>query len=213
AFETVLRPVWGVVQDLHRAEFTRHALTAAAHGAGAALTEAVPGSRLHGDGGVWEVPAPGERDVAAGGRGLVLVPTFHGTGHPVLAEPPDGGPLFLTYPAGPGLPPAATAADGPEDALAAVLGRTRLGVLLLLAEEHTTGGLARRLRVSDATASAHAAALRGAGLVGTVRAGKAVLHRRTPLGDLLVRGLPRPPTAAAGRSVPPASPPGPGRPG
>ncbi|MFI1827321.1 winged helix-turn-helix domain-containing protein [Streptomyces sp. NPDC020412] len=33
---------------------------------------------------------------------------------------------------------------------------------------------------SDATVSAHAAALRGAGLITTVRAGRTVLHRRTP---------------------------------
>ncbi|KOG64930.1 regulator, partial [Streptomyces varsoviensis] len=75
-----------------------------------------------------------------------------------------------------------------EGALAGVLGRTRLDALLVLAEEHTTTGLARRLDVSNATASAHAAALRGAGLVTTVRAGRAVLHRRTALGSLLVRG-------------------------
>lgn len=68
-----------------------------------------------------------------------------------------------------------------------MLGRTRLGILLLLAEEHTTSGLARRLGVSNATASAHTAALRGAGLITTVRAGRAVLHRRTALGGLLVR--------------------------
>ncbi|GGN47187.1 hypothetical protein GCM10012285_32680 [Streptomyces kronopolitis] len=52
---------------------------------------------------------------------------------------------------------------------------------------HTTGRLARRLAVSDATASAHAAALRGAGLITTIRAGRSVLHRRTELGSLLVR--------------------------
>ncbi|MER7398739.1 ArsR family transcriptional regulator, partial [Streptomyces sp. NPDC000151] len=74
------------------------------------------------------------------------------------------------------------------DALAAVLGRPRAEALLLLAEEHTTSGLARRLGVSNASASAHAAALRGAGLLTTVRAGRAVLHRRTPLGTLLIRG-------------------------
>lgn len=57
----------------------------------------------------------------------------------------------------------------------------------MLAEERTTSGLARRLGVSNATATAHAAALRGAGLVSTVRAGRAVLHRRTALGGLLVQ--------------------------
>ncbi|MGK5730775.1 helix-turn-helix domain-containing protein [Streptomyces sp. URMC 124] len=186
AFETVLRPVWPVVQDLHRAEFTRHALAVAEHGIGAALTGLVPGTRLRGD--VWEIEAPGAREVRLGGRGLLLLPTFHWTGRPLLADLP-GGPLGLTYPAGPGLPLAPDGAGGAADAdgaLAGVLGRTRTDVLLTLAREHTTGGLARRLGVSNATASAHAAALREAGLITTVRAGRAVLHRRTALGSLLV---------------------------
>ncbi|MGW9075614.1 ArsR family transcriptional regulator [Streptomyces kronopolitis] len=184
AFETALRPVWPLVQDLHRAEFTRHALTVAEHGVGAALTALVPGSQLRSD--VWELPAPVTQGIALGGRGVLLMPTFHWTGHPLLSDLP-GRPLTVTFPAGPGLPlPAGGAADA-DQALAAVLGRTRAEMLALLAEEHTTGGLARRLAVSDATASAHAAALRGAGLITTVRAGRSVLHRRTELGSLLVR--------------------------
>ncbi|MFD0382140.1 ArsR/SmtB family transcription factor [Streptomyces stramineus] len=93
----------------------------------------------------------------------------------------------MTYPAGPGLPLPPPGAGDTDDALAAVVGRTRLDTLLLLADEHTTSGLARRLNVSNATASAHTAALRGAGLITTTRAGRAVLHRRTALGSLLVR--------------------------
>ncbi|MEH6378118.1 winged helix-turn-helix domain-containing protein [Streptomyces sp. KLMMK] len=188
AFESVLRPVWPLVQDLHRAEFTRHALTVAEHGTGAALTGLVPGTRLRGD--VWEIEAPGEQEVRLQGRGLLLLPTFHWNGRPVLADLP-GGPLGLTYPAGPGLPlvpdgaGAAGGAGNADDALAGVLGRTRTGILLALAREHTTSGLARRVGVSNATASAHAAALRDAGLITTVRDGRAVLHRRTALGTLL----------------------------
>ncbi|MGK5630252.1 ArsR/SmtB family transcription factor [Streptomyces sp. URMC 123] len=196
AFETVLRPVWPLVQDLHRAEFTRHALAVAEGGIGAALAGLVPGARL--SGGVWEIESPVDRDIEPGGEGVVLVPTFHWTGRLLVARPP-GLPLHVTYAAGPGLPLSPTAsADAtdptdPAEALAAVLGRTRLDILLLLAEEHTTGGLARRLGVSNATVSAHTAALRGAGLISTVRAGRSVLHHRTPLGTLLVhhRALPR----------------------
>lgn len=208
AFETVLRPVWHQVQDLHRAEFTRHALTVAEHGVGSALAGLVPGARLHE--GVWECPAPGGastpgvRDVRLDGRGLVLLPTFHWTGGPLVADLP-GRPVYLTYPAGPGLPLRPEGADGdPEDALAGVLGRTRLDILSLLAEEHTTGGLARRLGVSSATVSAHTAALRGAGLITTARTGRAVAHRRTALGSLLVlrRGGRRP----AGAPPSPAGP-------
>ncbi|MGW2424297.1 ArsR/SmtB family transcription factor [Streptomyces sp. NPDC001709] len=184
AFETVLRPVWPVVQDLHQKEFTRHAVAVAEHGIGAVLAGLVPGARLH-DGRDWELEGPGARDIKLGGRGMVLLPTFHWTGHPLIADLPDR-PLYLTYPAGPGLPLSPAGVEGRDDALAEVLGRTRVGILLLLADEHTTSGLARRLGVSNATASAHTAALRGAGLITTVRAGRAVLHRRTELGSLLV---------------------------
>lgn len=130
----------------------------------------------------------GERDIRLRGHGVVLLPTFHWTGHPLISHLPDR-PLVLTYPAGPGLPLSfpPTGTGGTDDALAGVLGRTRVGILLLLAEEHTTSELPRRLGVSNATVSAHTAALRGAGMISTVRAGRAVLHRRTALGSLLVQ--------------------------
>ncbi|HZP54964.1 hypothetical protein [Actinocrinis sp.] len=73
-FNALLAPVWSRVQDLHRAEFVRHAATAAQHGVGRALTDAVPGSRLAG--GVWELPTPdtATREVRAAGRGARLHP-------------------------------------------------------------------------------------------------------------------------------------------
>ncbi|MFE7134883.1 ArsR family transcriptional regulator [Streptomyces sp. NPDC057638] len=189
AFETVLAPVWTVVQDLHRAEFTRYALTVAEHGVAAALTGLAPGGRLRA--GVWEWPghphtpgaAPG-RDVRLDGRGLVLLPTFHHPGGPLLQDIP-GHPVVLTYPAGPGLPPTAGRPAAPAEAMATVLGRTRLDALRLLAEPHTTTSLARALHVTSATASSHAAALRAAGLVTTARTGRSVTHRRTALGALV----------------------------
>ncbi|MEU8825504.1 winged helix-turn-helix domain-containing protein [Streptomyces sp. NPDC048636] len=184
AFESLVRPVWSQVQDLHRAEFSRHALAVAEHGVGIALAALVPGARWCESG--WVIEAPVERDITLGGRGLVLLPTFHWTGGPLLSELPDR-PVTLTYPAGPGVPLSPQVAGVGEDALAAVVGRTRVEMLSLLEREHTTTGLARRLRVSNATVSAHAAALRGAGLITTVRAGRAVLHQRTALGSLLMR--------------------------
>lgn len=188
AFETVLAPVWAVVQDLHREEFTRYALTVAEHGVAATLTGLAPGSRLHE--GVWEWPgeAPG-RDVRLDGRGLVLLPTFHHPAGPLLQDAP-GRPVILTYPAGPGLPPTPEGTVVSAEALAALLGRTRLDALRLLADPHTTTSLARALRVSNATASSHASVLRSAGMVTTTRAGRAVTHRRTALGTLVAGAWP-----------------------
>ncbi|MER7954460.1 winged helix-turn-helix domain-containing protein [Streptomyces sp. NPDC096030] len=188
AYETVVAPVWPLVQDLHRAEFTRHALTVAEHGIGAALEALVPGTRLRD--GVWEWPttlpaSPGGREIRLSGRGLVLLPTFHWTGRPLVQDRPDR-PVVVAYAAGPGLPLTPDLAPGTEESLATVLGRTRLELLRALTAPHTTTSLARRLGVSNATASAHASALRGAGLITTARAGRAVAHRRTALGDLLL---------------------------
>ncbi|MFG3345636.1 winged helix-turn-helix domain-containing protein [Streptomyces sp. NPDC048018] len=188
AYEAVLAPVWSVVQDLHRDAFARYALTAAEHGVAAALTALAPGSTLRD--GVWEWPGAAARDVRLRGRGLVLLPTFHHPAGPLLQDLP-GRPVVLSCPAGPGLPPVPDPED-PDDPLAATLGRTRAEALRLLAEPRTTTSLARALRVSNATASAHAAALRTAGLVTTRRTGRSVSHERSALGTLLV--MPKSPT-------------------
>ncbi|MFE5542705.1 helix-turn-helix domain-containing protein [Streptomyces sp. NPDC056534] len=238
AHETVLAPVWPQVQDLHRAEFTRYALTAAEQGLAAALAAVAPGSRLRD--GVWEWPsapsapsaqsarsaleAPEARDdpeargagaargalegpeagearnaraaraareVRLAGRGLVLLPTFHWRGGPLVQDLPDR-PVVLAYPAGGGLPPAPEprGARSEDGGLAAALGRTRAAVLRALAEPRTTTDLARRTGIGNATASAHAAALRAAGLITTTRTGRSVHHEQTPLGMLVVGTTP-----------------------
>ncbi|MFG2297996.1 ArsR/SmtB family transcription factor [Streptomyces sp. NPDC048603] len=181
AFEALLAPVWDRVQDLHHAEFVHRAVQIAGGGIGSVLAGLLPGARLHD--GVWELPG-GPREVHLGGRGLLLLPSFHWSGGPVLSDLP-GRAAVVTYPAGSGLPPRADGTSGPE-ALAKVIGNTRTELLHLLDDERTTSELARRLGVSAATVSAHTAALRGARLISTSRAGKAVLHRRTALGGLLL---------------------------
>ncbi|MFB7279869.1 helix-turn-helix domain-containing protein [Streptomyces hydrogenans] len=183
AYGAVLAPVWGRVQDLHRAEFARHAVALAEGGLGAALTALAPGSRF--DGALWTWPA-GTGDVRLGGRGLVLLPTFHWRGGPLVQDRP-GRPVVLAYPAGPGLPPVPEAPDGPGEPLAGVLGPTRAAVLRALPTPRTTTELARAVGVSAATVSAHTAALRAAGLLTTTRTGRSVHHARTTVADLLLR--------------------------
>ncbi len=183
AFEAVLRPVWPLIQDLHRQEFTRHALTVGEHGLAAALTQLVPGSEIRD--GVWQIADSPEHAVDPAGRGILLLPTFHWTGYPLVADLPDH-PVVVTYPAGPGFPPLPGGSSDPDRALAGVLGRTRQKILLELGQELTTSQIARRLGISTATASAHASALHAAGLVVSTRTGRSVVHGRTSLGDLLV---------------------------
>ncbi|MEV6328305.1 helix-turn-helix domain-containing protein [Streptomyces sp. NPDC051909] len=185
AYETVLAPVWPLVQDLHRDAFARHALTVAEHGLAAALTSLAPGTRF--DGAVWEWPSAPDRDIRPAGRGLLLLPTFHHPSAPLLQDLPPH-PLVLTYPSASALPPVPEQQQeqvNPDDPLAAALGRTRASLLRLLDEPLTTTQLARALRVSAATASEHAAALRTAGLLTTTRTGRSVNHARTAMADLM----------------------------
>jgi len=76
--------------------------------------------------------------------------------------------------------------DPADDGLAALIGRARAAALRAVDDDPTTGELATRLGVKAPTASAHAAALRSAGLIVTERTGRSVRHRLTGLGsDLL----------------------------
>ncbi|GLF95293.1 ArsR/SmtB family transcription factor [Streptomyces yaizuensis] len=166
----------------------------AEEGIGAVLAGLLPGARL--DGGVWELPGP-PREVRPGGCGLLLVPAFDRAGGPLLADLP-GRPVAVTYPAGPGLPLQPDGSTGTLR-LARVIGPTRTELPHLLDGPRTTTALARHLRVSAATVSAHTTALGGAGLITAVRTGRAVLHRRTVLGGLLL--APDAPTRVHGTSV------------
>lgn len=129
---------------------------------------------------VLRIPFPGAWDVDLGGRGLVLVPSYFILG-PLLMEQPDG-PTVLAYPIYRGEQPVSAA-----DTLGPLLGRTRAAVLAALRDPATTTSVAERVGVSLASASQHAAVLRNAGLVSTVRMGGAVLHTLTPLGSTLLR--------------------------
>lgn len=182
AFDTLLAPVWDVLRDRHAAEFTRHALVVAAHGIGAGLADLLPGSRFRD--GVWELHGSPDRDVHPTGRGLVLQPSFHHTGGPLVMDLP-GHEVVVTYAAGPPLSSGEAATTSP-DALTRVLGPTRAALLRLLTDRRSTGTLARDLGVSAPTVSEHTAALRDAGLITSTRTGRAVLHTRTALGTLLL---------------------------
>ncbi|MFC9930182.1 ArsR family transcriptional regulator [Streptomyces sp. NPDC127190] len=187
AYRAVLDASWPRVAALHSAEYARYALNTAEHGVVGALTRLCPGSRLAD--GSWEIDAPYRRQVAPAGRGVVLLPTFHWTGAPLVAERAQE-PLLVVYPAGPGIPLMPSAVG--EDVLAPVLGTTRAQTLRLLGYPLSTSELAGHLGISPGAASTHAAALRAAGLIDTVRAGRAVRHERTALGTLLTGSADRP---------------------
>ncbi|GAA1926083.1 winged helix-turn-helix domain-containing protein [Streptomyces sodiiphilus] len=129
---------------------------------------------------VLEADYPVTRELRLGGRGLLLVPSFFCWRTPITYYDDALTPV-LVYPVQHAVP---TPPDG--RALGRLLGTTRARVLRCIEDGTTTGELARRARVSPASASQHASVLRDAGLVVSVRRGNEVLHTLTPLGAQLL---------------------------
>jgi DNA-binding transcriptional ArsR family regulator len=75
-------------------------------------------------------------------------------------------------------------------ALADLLGATRAGLLVVLAAPASSTELAARLGVTPAAVNQHLRALRAGGLLVSTRHGRAVLYRRSDLGDQLTRFAP-----------------------
>lgn len=135
---------------------------------------------------VLEADYPVDRELHLGGRGLLLQPSFFCRGAPVVLRDPALPPV-LVYPVQHGSE-SAFADDAVGPSLGRLVGHTRSAVLQAIRHGCTTSELARRAGVSLASASQHAAVLREAGLVVTLRHGNAVLHTLTPLGAALLRG-------------------------
>ncbi len=152
------------------------------------------------NGTMLQIDAPAELDLYPGGAGLMLLPSLFWTGRPLLGEHPDGSAV-LVYPA---ITPLPLVGEVTEDPLGELLGHTRAAVLGLAVTERTTSELARELHVTAAAVSGHTKTLRAAGLIVTTRAGKAVRHSVTPLGDKLLASGGRPPAHPDRRSAQPA---------
>jgi len=122
--------------------------------------------------------------VTLSGRGLVLCPSVFCWPRVTTAVRP-AGPGTLRYPAR-GVATLWESTGQTTDALAALIGRTRATMLVLLAQPATTTDLATRLAVTPGAVSQHLGVLRDAGLVATRRDGRAVLHLRTDRADALL---------------------------
>ena len=180
----VMAPLWPTIERVVAAELRSRAWQLATEGAEATLNTLHP--RIRWRDGVLEVHAPGDADIDLAGRGLVLMPSVWtrpavaiGWKRPTVVYPLRSSSWAQEDPGG-----------DCHDGLAGVLGITRARVLRALVSEHTTSELARALRISPASASTHAAALRRAGLVTTRREGKAVRHALTELGEAVVSATP-----------------------
>ncbi|MGJ5759379.1 MarR family transcriptional regulator [Streptomyces galbus] len=143
----------------------------------------------------WEPPVlrvdyPVHQDMVLNGRGLLLIPSYFCWGRPITLRDPELNPV-LVYPANRGLRLLTEGAGTAQRAaLARLLGRTRAAVLeeIAASNDATGGQLARRLGISAASASEHAATMRDANLIISQRVANSVRHSLSPLGQALLEG-------------------------
>ncbi|GIG65260.1 putative regulatory protein [Phytomonospora endophytica] len=176
--EACLGDVWKRVQANKSEAVTTVTNAVIKHGVLAGLGAMGPSIRWRGD--HLEVDHHRDGEIHLAGRGMRFVPSvFWQT--PQFTERGVPQPT-LTFPVG----AAPVARDDGPDALVTLLGRTRADVLRSAVTGAGTGEIARRLGVSPASVSEHATALRQAGLLDTVRAGREVRHSPTELGRRLI---------------------------
>lgn len=138
---------------------------------------------------VLEVNYPIERDLYLEGRGLLLVPSYFCWRRPTALADPGLDPV-LVYPVA--KTPLALA-DGTDEGVERLLGRTRAAVLTEVAGQsaRTTSEVAEAVGIALPSASYQIGVLRDGGLVASHRDGKYVLHTATLLGLRLLGNSPR----------------------
>jgi len=134
---------------------------------------------------VLRIDKPAQQDVDLEERGLLFVPSAFAWPDVVLITDPKWQPT-IAYPARGAATLWEPARAAPPDALGALLGKLRAGVLMALDRPRSTTDLARALGVSAGGVSQHLSVLRRAGLVHGHRVGRVVLYLRSPAGDGLV---------------------------
>ncbi|MFJ4667483.1 ArsR/SmtB family transcription factor [Kitasatospora purpeofusca] len=198
-FRACLAPDWPDIRRALEADIAVRARTAARSGIGEMLDSLHPNAVWRDEGVLECTLGDLEGSFDLGGRGLELRPNYFVQRSIGLLAGPDRQSLLLHPIAAPFAAPAAKpAARTPAaDGLAAVLGPARARVLRAVAgSDCSTTELARRLGVTPPSASAHAAALRTAGLIATRREGRQVRHTLTEVGhDLLLDNPPPLPPA------------------
>jgi DNA-binding transcriptional ArsR family regulator len=174
-----LRPVLDDDVAFRAAELTKHGVEAMLSGLHAEIS-------MHGEELRIGVHFSAQEDLA--GAGLVLVPSVFTWPH-IVFVPGTRGPSTLTYGARGvgkvwGKAPDDYVTD--EEALGALIGRSRAAILLSLELPYSTTELGVRLGQSPPAVSQHLAVLRRSGLVRSWRSGRSVLYRRTDLADSVI---------------------------
>jgi DNA-binding transcriptional ArsR family regulator len=137
--------------------------------------------------GVLRVPAHPDQEIHLDGRGLLLVPSYFCVNHPITLFDDSLEPV-LVYPIERMAGAQIGVVSDASEPLGILIGRTRMAVLLEAAAGGNTRDIARRVGISAASASEHAAVLRAAGLVISYRDRNRMMHRVTRLGLALLNG-------------------------
>ena len=182
-WERALAPHWPRIRALLEGDVLHRAREMADGGAERLFADVDP--TVSWADGILSIDKRAQQSVDLEERGLLFVPSVFAWPDVVLVTDPKWQPTIV-YPARgvgtlwePGRPAA-------PDALAALLGRVRAGVLAALDRPRSTTDLAQALGVSAGGVSQHLSVLREAGLVHGHRVGRVVLYLRSPAGDGLV---------------------------
>ena len=180
----LLAPVWTELERILRADIAVRARRVATDGLGGMVGGLHRSIEWHDDAVRVELRLHSEV-LDCRGSGIVLVPSvLGGTGCSVLTEPPAQPTVF--YPAQGVTERWATDSAALADALGALLGPARAGILLTSHAPRTTSQVAADASLALSTASRHLTVLREAGLIVSRREGARMLHLRAPLGEALV---------------------------
>lgn len=176
---------WPAFKKVLDADVTYRGAELAASGVTEAVSGAVPALMVRGNDLILPLRLRSGFgfDVAAGERGVTLLPTLvkWGTNLPNLPE----SDLIFTYRARGRGRISASEVDA-RPGLIGILGRTRTELLISLDEPASSTAIALFLGVTTPAVNQHLRALAKAGLLQTSRFGRYVLYERTALADDLV---------------------------
>jgi Family of unknown function (DUF5937)/Helix-turn-helix domain len=184
-FDRAIAPWWAQIRAVLEADIVHRARRLTAGGAIEVFDDLHPD--VHWRDGTLEVGRSHDQDVDLRGRGLLLVPAAFAWPEVFAMIDDPWQPGVIYTPRGIGMLWAPDE-DGDREALDALLGRRRAGILATLDAPAATTDLAQRLGASPAGVNEHLGILRRAGLVRAARDGRRVLYERTPMGDALLRG-------------------------
>ena len=187
-WETCFEPYWPRMRAVLEADIVYRGRQIAQSGVASMLNQLAP-PRIEYEHGVVVVHLsnPIERTQAIDGEGLTLVPTMFT--RRVSAPVGDGPPMIMYSARGQGALWETERVANPA-AVAAVLGRTRAGLLAALADPASSTELGVRFGVSASAVNQHLRVLRDAGLLVSTRYGRSVLYLRSELGSALLESRP-----------------------